>query len=553
MHLILTNEPKFKRRNYGSSTFTDVSLPSGVTQVSPAVRPCFALYKRRTYIVGQFSSNLVWTEFSDLWASGIASTSTAPTATVGSGTGITAAGVRYRYTMKEMDGSTTVAESSLSNASVALSVTNKSIDVSGLPTTHANARVTHKGLYRSDNGGSYRLVANIALGTSTYSDTTATLSLGAIAPNANHGVPPYCKFVEVYHDRLWYAGDPSYKDRVWYSELGEGEAVGSLSYIATRDGEEVTGIKRCGDELVVFTPQSAYSIKGFTEADFTMKKLSPSVGCISHHSIVNIDETLFFASESGVYTYNGAFKFQMEDLRDYWRDAYSAAVTTYQDCIAIDDRYHRGYKLLIPASNAFYYFGHYDPVFRGEQPYWVFDSRTRQDKTLGILTPSSGSHRYDQFVGSCDGYVRQDNVEAENDDDSDSAAKAMIIQTGAMLMGDPGGGIEEGKSFPELWTYVESESTAWRLQALGGDEDVVNHITADNSSHWWKDDRDATALTSGGFIYTAASVHHHFPERVAGRALCLKITATSPVGFKYRGFGGVYGPGPAQRPPKSTS
>lgn len=547
MHLVLTSDGKFKTRAYGSSTLTDIALPSGITLASPAQRPCFALYKRRTYINGQFTPNLLWTENSNLYASGILATSTAPTASIGAGTGITGSTIRYVYTMAEIVSGIVVHESDASSASTPIpTVVNRSINVAGLPTSHTNARVSHKRLYRSDNGGLHRFVANVAIVTATYSDSTATLALGAPVQE-NHGVPPATKFNSSYHDRLFYAGNSTYKYRLWFSEIGMPEAVGALSYIDTRDGEDITGIARCGDELIVFCPQSMYSVQGYTVSDFRMRKIDPSTGCISNASIVNIKERLFFASEEGVCLYDGSVKFLMEDLRDYWRDDYASNVSIYQDCQAIESRYHRGYKLLIPKDSTFCYFGHYDPVFRGEQPYWVFDTETRKMKTLGTLTPSAGAYRYDEFGGYCDGYIRKHNQEADNDDDGDSNSKQAIIQTGALLMGDPGGSRTEGKTFEELWSYVESEQAAWVLQAVGGDEDVINAATANNTTTFWKDSVAASA--SSGF--TADSVHYHKPIQVSGRALCLKITSSGPIGLKYRGFGGVYGPGEATRPPNT--
>lgn len=544
-HIILTNESKFYKRNPDTSTFTSISLPSGVSQVSPFVRPSFASYRKRTYIAGQFDSNLLWTEFGTLRKMGIARTSTAPTATVGSSTGITATNVIYFYTMAEKSGSTVIHESDLSEGSTPIpALSNQSVDISGLPTT-GPARVTHKRLYRKDNGGFTRHVADIALATSTYTDTTPTLSLGEVAPT-NHGEPGYFKYFATYRERLWGAGDTDNPSYAWYSEVGKPEAYGDLNYIPTPDGESITGMARCGDQLIVFCAQATYAIQEFGTGDFEITKLDPTIGCISHHSIVNIQETLWFASEIGVYTYNGSFKYMMEDLRDYWRDDYASNVTAYQDCNAIDDRYYNGYYLLIPKSTSFYYFGHYLPVWNGEQPYWVFDARTRADKALGVLSPL-GANRYDQYVGSDDGYLRKINVSANADDDSDALAKQLIIQTGALLMGETGGNIEQGKTFKKLWTYVESESNAWTLYLLSGDEDCVNMVNPDNSTNFWKDSVAASA-SSGK---TKQSVHFHKPERVSGRALSAKIIANSPSGMKYRGLGGTYGPGPASRPPNS--
>lgn len=529
-------------------TTTELVWPSPSRPAAPFVRPSIVTYKKRTYVNGQFDRNLVWTEFSNLRVAGILAEEDPVDVAVGVGTGITAVSIRYAYTMAEKIGLVVVHESDLSEASDPINLTNQAAAISVLPTSHDNGRVNYKRLYRSDNGADYRHVADIVLATSTYTDTTPTLSLGALAPEG-HGVPPYTKFNEIFHDRMFYAGDPDEPQRVYYSALGKPEAVAGLSYIDTRDGEAVTGLKRSGNELIVFCAQVAYSIQGFTESDFVMRKISPSVGCISHHSIVNIDEVLMFASETCVWSYNGSFKNQMEDMETYWRDDYAANTALYQDSVAVDDRYHRGYKLLIPKNNAFYYFGHYRPMQRGEQPYWVLDSRTRKDMSVGRLSPAGG-FRADQFCGSADGYIREENIATDASDDSDTGLKALRIQTGAILASDPGGDIQDGKHWAKFWSYVQSESTAWTFYALGGEEDVVSAITPDNSagSVNWKDDVAAGAISGK----TARGCKEHGgTERVSGRALQIRIAANSPLSFKYRGFGGIYGPGPATRPPSA--
>lgn len=511
----------------------------------PVTRPCFVQYKFRTYLNGQFEENLVYTEFGDLRKAGIAAISTAPTAAIGSSTGITATNVRYAVSYAEKQGSVVVHESDLSDYSTAIpSVNNQSIEITGLPTSHTNIRATHKRLYREDNSGLTRHVADIVIGTSTYTDTTPTLSLGAIAPE-NHGVPPYTKFNEIYHDIAWYAGDKTYPFRLWRSEVGKPEAVGALSYIDTLDGEAITGIKRLRDTLLVFCATCVYIVTGFSSSTFAMEKIEPNIGCISHHSIVNIEDVLWFASESGVYTYDGSFRYQMKDLEPYWRDDYSSNIAAYQDSIAIDDRFYHGYMLLIPKSSAFYYFGHYDSVRNGSQPDWVFDVRTRKDLSLGLISATNGANQYNQFVGSADGYIRQMNVASNADDDSDTNAKRLIIQTGANFLGKQAGIHKEGKKLTKFVSYVESESNAWTLYLTGGDEDVVNAANPDNSTKFFKEDVAASA--SGGF--TKKSTHNHSGvERVSGNAFCVKVDASSPSGMKFRGYQGVWVPGEATRP-----
>jgi hypothetical protein len=307
----------------------------------------------------------------------------------------------------------------------------------------------------------------------------------------------------------------------------------------------VTGLKRLRDTLVVFCQRATYAIQGYSTADFVIHKISPSIGCLSHFAVVNIHNRLWFPAEDGVYTYDGGFTYQMQDLRDYFRDDYLANKAAYLDSIAVDDRNAQVYKLLVirpTTPQSFYYVGDYQRVGAGTQPDWSTDVRAREDTGLGELSDGDSAEVY---AGSCDGFLRKENIQANADDDGDSFAKAMIIRHGHMLMSDPGKSIEEGKTFVRLWTYMKSENNAWNLYLLGGDEEAWTGLDPDNVTRFWKDAVAASA--SAG--YTPKTVHLHIPERVSGRGLTVKITASSPVGVVFRGYGGEYVPGPAYRRP----
>ncbi len=363
----------------------------------------------------------------------------------------------------------------------------------------------------------------------------------------------------MYHDRAWYAGNPTFPDRVYFSEIGEPESVGAESFVFTRDGEAVTGIKRVRDYLVIFCKRSTYTLQGFTESDFNVQKASPNIGCISYGSIVNIDDRLWFASEHGVYLFDGSFKLLMKNLKNYWRDAYltsSATLANYEDSVGGDDRYRRIYKLLVVQPEdpfSFYYCGHYadfEPEYEGSknQPDWTFDIRGRKDSAVGLLA-APGSLRDEFYTGSCDGYVRKENVQSNADDDDDSYGKALIIRTGHFLYNDPGGGRNHGKVLTDLDVYVESESTDWTLNVFGGDEEASQAETP-----MFTATRVASALTDGdGNTYLPQAVHHFRPTGVAGRGFTHEITAVGPQGVEYRGLGGAWKVGVATRPRKTTA
>lgn len=544
---------------------TQLTLPSGVQRIGR--QPDFINYQKLTYMVGQFSPGLVFdpTNFK-LYQLGIPPPGTAPTIAAASAiaTGVTAADVvgYVTFAIKAPDGKILM-ESNPSPESNEIDLSGQAVTWTVLPTVCFNPDVNVVRLWRSVAGSLPRLAAERPLGTTTATEEVPTLALGSPLPNTDgvlnnaHGVPPYSRFIESYHERGWYAGDPNFPDRIYFSEVGKPWAVGPLSFLQTRDGENVTGLKKLRDQLVVFTKRATYVIQGWTSTDFVQTKVSPNIGCISHHSIVNIDNRLWFASEEGIYIYDGSgFYYQMEELRDHWRDEYinSTFTEAYEQSVGADDRYWRVYKLLIPKPPAsdtllgFYYVGHYG---LGPQVEWSFDQRTRRDRSqLGVGTIYF-------FTGSEDGFVRRDNQTTDLDDDGDTDARSILIRSSVVLFDKPGGDDEEGgKTFHKIYTYVESEHTTWQARIQAGDEEVYAAFTPDNTLYFWKDDVDASLLEVddiNGFDYTyvAKSVHVHNPELVSGRGLMIEIAATSPDRLKYRGFGGYFGPGPAGRPPKS--
>jgi hypothetical protein len=491
---------------YSKGGGAPIDMPGqALNNTSTMIRPTFLQYRRRVYILGKFNPQMMVTEALTKHQMGIEPPTQAPVLAA-SGTGITGTCFGYTTFLHKLPNGVVVHESNPSPVSNTIALTNQGRAWSNIQTTSPNARVTHVRGYVSVNGASSRVAWERTVGVSTVTEATATLALGEQLSIAR-GVPPYAVFGELYHDRIWYV-DGADRTKIWYSELEEPESVSPLNFFTTWDGDFVTGIKKTGDVLVIFTRGSAYALTGWDATDFTFRKISPSVGCISHHSIVDINGKLWFASQDGVFMYNGQFHNMMKDMTTYWRDAYLSNTAVYENSIAADDKFWHTYKLLIPEGGPVrYYVGHYrgvEPELEGDmgQPDWVFDIRDRNDYTMGFIR--SGNSRRDEFyTGSCDGYVRKENVEADNDDDGDTYQKAALVRFKHFLMDDAGGDITEGKRFDRLWTYVQSENGAWTLKMYGGDE-----WAGDGPNPQWLDSVDASfeaGSTGTNLVTTAAS------------------------------------------------
>lgn len=552
----------------GTRTFVQQTVPTGVTLMRR--RMSGVEYRKRKYAVGKYSRGLVYypadvtgtTEI--LTVIGLTASSTAPSA-VTDGAGNITASVTYYIAPVHITGSVTLHEGNLSSASNTLSCTNNDTVVT-VPAAATDARTSHWRLYRSDDGALPRKVTDITIGTTTYNDNTATGSLGATPPlNAagdavagRRGVPPYTRWIVKWHNRAWYGGDPNYPYRVWYSEIDEFESVGSASYVETRDGEPVTGMAAVGDELLIFCMQATYQVRGYRATDFVVSKIHTSLGCISHFSAVTFNdnqrEKCMFASQRGPILYDQSFHDIFEDWAPFWEQDYGRFFEAYEDSVAIIDYEKFAYRLLIPVTRtwfgstvrSWYYVGSYlrwHPSLIGGPPQmdWTIDIRGRLDSGVGYVADASG--RRIVFSGSCDGYIRRENVDDDPDDDGDSFAKRLRIKTRAEAPPtEMGGDDTEGASWQRIWVFLKNEFGAVTHRLWSGNEEA-----AEETSLGVQPTPHFTETIPAGDI-TGLVPRTVWPQvpKLGGGTLTLELTASSPRRVVFRGWGTTATEGPSR-------
>lgn len=552
MRLAILQDGSIMRVPTSGGDWYALTLPTGVSRAGNNAPPSIRQYEGDTIICGCHTEPLVVTEFGQVLRNGVAAPETAPVLTQTGGASITAEVIGY-CTFLIRSGSRVIAESNPSPASATLSLSNGAVLWSSIPTS-SNANVTHVRGYRRDDGEVGALAWEAPIGTTTYTDTKATTALGVTLPvktgldgattqdNNARGVVPYCKYVEMYHRAAWYAGDPDHPERVYYSKIEEPQAVNvnadDKRWFNTRGGEAVTGLKRRGDELVVFSKHSADLIQGYSESDYSIIRLSNFYGCISNLSAQNVGPNgdIWFASQEGPAMYMGGgpggFRFMFEDQRDAWRDAYRADTTRYEQCFAAEDRYYGAYILQIPQSDSstYRYVGHYEPVYRyGGQPWWTVDIRDREESCMGTFV--SGQFFGDLYSGSCDGHIRRENIASDTDDDSDSYAKALSITHKHFMFRDPSGDDNHARTFTDMDVFAETENQAATVSVYAGDESAINAASAQFS-----ESLAASAVTTPR-AKVAKTTHAVGPiSGASGKGVTVKVTASAPTGFKYRGF-----------------
>jgi hypothetical protein len=264
---------------------------------------------------------------------GILKPSAAPTLADGAGAGAATAR-RYRVQFLIVSGSDTVALSELSDATNSYTPGGAVSVIVTKPTTPDSA--THWRVYAisgaTDTYDSYKLISsNIAVGTTTFDDTTAPASYSGDAPpelGANIP-PPSCKFIATDGTHLlmtgaWESsastGETSVKqNRVWITpalgttDTGDDERIPNTatqsSYLDLGDAGPTTGIAGpLNGRFYVFKADSVYVLSptGEPTAPYSARLLTNGVGSIHQRVIVSAENgegvpCIYFAARTGVY------------------------------------------------------------------------------------------------------------------------------------------------------------------------------------------------------------------------------------------------------------
>lgn len=531
-------------------------------------RPCIVRYRGDVYVAGCYSRPVYYPYRDPRWVPvGIAppgmQISVAAGGATGGATGTALCYVTHQHRAGPA-GEVLLGESNPSNV-VLLTLTGTGRAWSGLASPRER-RVTHVAGYCSVNGSNYRRAFLLPYGPNTYSENLATADLTIQGPEGNYLPPMGCAFIAEFAGRMWYANTSEHPYRLWYSKGGDPQSVPLANVRDTLDRDPIVGMRKVQNILVVGTRRCMYGIRE-AGGDFSpMEKLDSSIGLLSHFGMLEIHNKLWFPSHDGVFLFDGAgFYFAMKDVRPYWLADRGSDERAFDASFAVDDRIGKNYFLLTNRSErpdfegfnpgTVAYVGNYlnfERTMGGtqEQPDWSLDCRSRFDYAAFYGLDNV------LYFGSEDGKIRNEDA-SDGDDDGDTLGKDLMIERGCQLFGEPGDDPQQGKKLDQLWAYIESETTAWSCYVMMGDEWAGSRVQPDNSLSFWKVDVVASDLTQpvpdpeGGTAladYIPETVHYlGSPEGVSGRGLVLRYRASSPVGLKYRGEGGIWSPSVAPR------
>ena len=132
------------------------------------------------------------------------------------------------------------------------------------------------------------------------------------------------KYVEQYNNYLFLANCTAngvyYPTRIYWSNLQDTTTWLQSSFleISENDGQQITGMKVLGNNLIIFKTRSIYivSFTGDADAPFILQgggKANSDVGCVSHFSIQEVQNGLVFLSPDGLYYFDGLNSNKMSD------------------------------------------------------------------------------------------------------------------------------------------------------------------------------------------------------------------------------------------------
>lgn len=499
----------------------------------------------------------------------------------------------------------------VAGTSVTLDDTNAALNGAGQTVTiYPKTRPSHLELWVSVAGALPRLAMRVRLGTTSVTESTATLALGE-AFLSNFERFPVCTMNAFYQDRQLMAGDERNRDTLYLSDLFFPERFGGLTF-KTRNGDPITAIVGQRDYALVFTLESCYMLKGYTEDDLEFRLIDLEVGAMGHLATTVVQGIPIVTNRRGWYAFIGSFQHLNGGRRTEWQRYYENNTVGWSRGFIVHNPNDFTYQFWPDnrlMSDDAELFGQALPRYEG----WVADYSPRTPTGLmNPLGPRWGSDNFDLVSSGSDwtdmsaaAYLRPADSELgtmvfaaikttgaapyaiyRESFYSDTAGPGVtqfgntmadtediqgfpgdfIFRSKFYNFGQPGGDKQEGKTLKRCWFYVVNEHQGIYIRFFAGDEycreglypkgglgqDPIYVKFVDRTNLQQLDSElphfPGESFLTGDFRWAPDVVKAIVPEQVTGRGFVFEITSTNFKGdLRIIGFGGIFGPGKASR------
>lgn len=116
------------------------------------------------------------------------------------------------------------------------------------------------------------------------------------------------KYLEIFNNQLFMSGFSSALSTVYFSDIGEPEAVQpDFNFeVRTNDGDVITGMKPYQSSMLIFKEKSFHLLQGDSPENFLIRQISDQYGCLSNRAIVTFEDRCLFLDRKGIIEFNGA-------------------------------------------------------------------------------------------------------------------------------------------------------------------------------------------------------------------------------------------------------
>lgn len=139
----------------------------------------------------------------------------------------------------------------------------------------------------------------------------------------------HVRYLAMYRNRLFSAGDPDNPNRLYWSKLpGSGRTIedwgeesssvnvsGGHAEVGTSAGDPIVGIKALSNQLLIFKKRSIYRLIGDKPSNFTIEKVDSDLETTAYTSLVTNMDMLYFMTKGGLCRFNGVAASPMPDAR----------------------------------------------------------------------------------------------------------------------------------------------------------------------------------------------------------------------------------------------
>jgi hypothetical protein len=169
-------------------------------------------------------------------------------------------------------------------------------------------------IFRTTNGGKVLFkVGSVPNGTTTfndnYSDTAIQLNETIYTTGGvlDYDEPPLAKYIHIMNGRAYYVnlkeGTQLYPNRIRHSVTDDPDSCPQDFFLDVRDN--IVGVSSFGQNLIVFGNNKVFRVDGYFDElgrnGMNYEEISKVTGCVSHQSIVQTRDGVFFLGNDGVY------------------------------------------------------------------------------------------------------------------------------------------------------------------------------------------------------------------------------------------------------------